>query len=232
VPRATASVLVLASLLAPGSGRAEEPPPSITVTGSGEVRAAPDRADVTAGVVSEASSAAEAVRANSAAMQSVLSALDELGIPKKQVQTQGFSVAPVYEEHSGMRGAPRIAGYRVSNQVSVEVQGVERVGAVLDRLVAAGANELGGVAFSMGEPTPLLDEARRRAVADARRKAELYAAAAGARLGKLLRLDEAAGGVPIPMFRRGMMAAEAAVPVAPGELALEASVTVTYAIAP
>jgi hypothetical protein len=232
MPRAGFLALLLA-LVAPVAARADEPPPAITVSGEGEVRAVPDTGQIAAGVVTEATTASEALRANSAAMQRVMAALDELGIPKKSVQTWGFSVSPVYEDHAVSRRAPRIAGYRVSNQVAVEVQGVERVGAALDRLVAAGANELGGVAFSVAEPVPLVDEARRRAMADARRRAEIYAAAAGVKLGRVLQVEETGGGSPVQIRYARTMAAEAAAPpIAAGELELSASVRVTYAIAP
>jgi uncharacterized protein YggE len=124
-----------------------------------------------------------------------------------------------------------IRGYRATNQVQVEVVGVDKVGGVLDALVAAGANELGGITFGIAEPTPLLDEARRKAVADARRKAELYAAAANVTLGRVTHVDETGGGGPPPVpYAR--MEAMAATPIAAGELDLTASVTVTFAIAP
>jgi hypothetical protein len=233
MPRTLASLSIVLLLAAAAARAAEPPPPAVTVVGSGEVRAAPDSARITAGVVTESSSAAEAVRANSTAMQRVLAVLETQGIPEKSVQTQGFSVGPVYDEATVGRRAPRVVGYRVSNQVAVQVEGVDKVGAVLDAVVTAGANELGGVEFSLAEPTPLLDEARRRAVADARRRAELYASAAGVRLGAVLRIDEAGGGPQPVAFARGMMAEMAAAPpVAPGELVLSAAVTISFAIAP
>jgi uncharacterized protein YggE len=124
-----------------------------------------------------------------------------------------------------------ITGYRVANQVSVEVLGTDKVGAVLDALVGAGANDLGGIAFGIAEPAPLLDGARRNAIADARRKAELYATAAGVQLGRVLHVDEAGGGgPPVPIAYARMEAAAA--PIASGQLELSASVTVTFAMAP
>jgi uncharacterized protein YggE len=206
--------------------------PAIRVAGTGEISAAPDTGHLTAGVVSEAPSAAEAVRANGTAMERVLAALETAGIERKDVQTSGFSVWPVYAEATEPTAAPRITGYRVSNQVSVRVAGVEKVGGVLDQLVAAGANEMGGVSFSIGDPEPLLDEARKRALADARRKAELYAAAAGVRLGRLLGIDETGAGPPGPLPRAARMEASAAVPIAPGQVELSVTTIATYAIEP
>ena len=211
---------------------ADQPPPSITVTGSGSVSAAPDTGRLSAGVVSEGRGAAEAVRANTEAMQQVLAALDKAGIPKKDVQTRGFSLSPVYAERPKRADAPEIVGYRAENTVEVTVAGVEKVGLVLDRLVAAGANRIGGVSFSIGEPDALLDDARRKAIADARRKAEIYAAAAGAKLGRVLRIEEESGPRPGPWVPMARMEAAAAVPVAPGQLELAVTVSVTWSLEP
>lgn len=229
--RRHALLCLLALLAAPAAARAYDTP-SIQVAGTGEVSATPDTGHLSAGVVTEAPTAAEAVRANGAAMERVLAALEAAGIAKKDVQTSGFSVWPVYAESAGGAVQPRITGYRVSNQVSVRVAGVEKVGGVLDQLVASGANEMGGVSFSIGDPEPLLDEARKRALADARRKAELYAASAGVRLGRLLRIEETGGGGPGPMPRMARMEASAPVPISPGQLELSVTTTVTYAIEP
>lgn len=206
--------------------------PSITVMGTGQVSAAPDMAQISAGVVSESPRAADAVKAANAAMQKVLAALDAAGIEKKYVQTSRFDVSPVYSDGVARGGRPTVTGYRASNQVQVEVHGVEKVGAVLDALVGAGANELGGIRFDIADPAPLVDEARRKAIADARRKAELYATAAGVTIGRVIGIDEAGGGGPVPVAYGRMMAEAAPAPVAPGQLDLSASVTVTFAIAP
>jgi hypothetical protein len=222
----------LAALAAAAPALANESAqPSITVTGAGQVSAAPDMAQVSAGVVTESARAADAVKATSAAMQKVLAALDAAGIEKKYVQTHRFDVSPVYADGSSRGGRPSIVGYRATNQVQVEVHGVDKVGAVLDALVGAGANELGGISFGIAEPAPLLDDARRKAIADARRKAELFAREAGVALGRVLEIDESGGG-PVPVAYGRMMAEAVAAPVAPGQLDLSASVTVTFAIAP
>lgn len=225
------ALATLAAVATAGAPARAADPPAIRVTGIGQAVAAPDTAELSAGVTSEAATAAEAVRANGAAMATVLAALEAAGIPKQQVQTSGFSVFPTFADLAEPAARPRIVGYRVSNQVSVRVVGVEKVGGVLDQLVAAGANEVSGVSFSIGEPTPLLDEARRRALADARRKAEVYAAASGVRLGRLLAIEEVGSGGPAPMPRARMEAA-AAVPIAPGQVELGVSVIATYAIEP
>lgn len=226
------STLCFAALLAAAPALANDDVPSITVTGTGQVAAAPDKAEISAGVVTEAPRATDAVKTNAAAMQKVLAALDAAGIDRKHVQTSRFDVSPVYADGDPQRRLPPvITGYRAANQVSVTVLGTEKVGTVLDALVAAGANELGGISFGIAEPAPLLDGARRNAIADARRKAELYATAAGVQLGRVLHVDETGGGgSPVPVAYARMEAA--ASPIAAGQLELSASVTVTFAIAP
>ena len=243
---AIAPLSVAVWIAAPAASGAEERAPSVTVTGAGQVSGAPDLAHVAAGVVAEAPRAADAVQQASAAMQKVIAALDKAGIDKKDVQTSRFDVSPVYADtpRTG-RGTPQITGYRASNQVQVEVRGVDtagraapgplsqRVGGVLDALVAAGANDVGGVTFGIAEPAPLQDEARKKAIADARRKAELYAAATGATLGRVLAIDESGGAAPpMPVRYRMEAAAAAPVPIAPGELDLGVNVVVTWALAP
>lgn len=230
--RSAAAVTLLALAGLAGAPAHAVDTPSILVSGTGEVAAAPDTGHLSAGVVSEASTAADAARANGVAMQRVLAALETAGIAGKDVRTEFFQVQPVYADQTVPREQPRIIGYRVSNQVAVRVRDIAKVGAVLDALVGAGANDVGGISFSIGDPTPLLDEARKRALADARRKAEVYAASAGVRLGRLLELSEGADGGPGPMPRMASMAAAKAVPIATGELELTVTLQARYAIEP
>ena len=229
--RTAAAILALAVL---GGGPAHAvDTPSIVISGTGVVTAAPDTGNLAAGVASEAETAADAARANSAAMQRVLDALDAAGIAKKDVRTEHFQVHPVYgDPMPASRERPRITGYRVSNQVTVRVRDLEKVGAVLDAVMGAGANEIAGISFSIADPTPLLDEARKRALADARRKAELFATTAGVGLGRLLELSEDGGGMPGPMPRMATMSAAESVPIATGEMELSITVRARYAIEP
>ncbi len=222
---AAASVLGAAPSGAQGEGEA----PSIVVVGEGAVSAPPDSAQVRAGVVTEATTASAAVAANNEALKRVLKALTAAGVPSKDVQTESLSVQPRYRAGSQGRRQSEIVGYEVSNRVRVTIRELDGLGAVLDDLVRQGVNQLHGIQFSVRDPTRLLDEAREQAMTDARRKAELYAQAAGARLGRALRVEE--GGVSRPgPIRVRSLAAQAAVPVAPGELEFAAQVTVTYAM--
>ena len=225
------AIALVGAVLAPASagGQGEAGATAIVVVGVGSVSAPPDSAQLRAGVVTQATSASEALEANSAAMQRVLQTLTAAGVPAKQVQTESLNIQPRYRSGSQGRGEKQIAGYEVSNRVRVVIRDLERLGSILDDLVGQGANQLYGILFSVRDPTRLLDEARQNAMADARRKAELYAQAAGARLGRALRIEEGVAARPGPMLR-SLAGAEAAVPVAPGELEFSARVTVTYAM--
>jgi uncharacterized protein YggE len=228
--RIAAAILVLCVLFGAGAVRGEqEPAPSITVVGSGTAAAPPDTAEVTAGVVTQAATAAQALTQNSAAMDRVLKSLTGLGIAERDIRTSGVSVMPQRAQpQPGRQQAPAIVGYEVTNQVHVKVRNIAILGRLLDTLVGQGANALGGIAFSVADPAPLLTEARTRAVADARRKAEVYTAAAGVKLGRIIFIRDATPGIPRPMAAR--MMASSGVPIAPGEQELEASVSITYGL--
>ena len=217
--------LALATLLVAPAWAAD--PHTIAMTGHGEVRAVPDTALIQAGVTSTAPTAAAALAANNSRMTAVVAALKKLGVPDRSIQTSSFSVSPQYT--NGDNNNPRrLTGYQVSNEVAVRLDDVSRAGGVLDALIAAGANQMNGISFEVASPEPLLDQARTSAVADARRRAETYAKAAGVSLGPILSISE--GGAeppPRPMYR---MAMAAGVPVSPGEQAIAADVTMVWEI--
>ena len=202
---------------------------TISVSGVGEVQAVPDMAIVSAGVATDGSTARTALSANNAAIARVVQAVRDAGVDARDVQTARVNVSPVYSQPRGE--APRISGHRASNTVTVRLRDLPKLGAMLDGLVAAGANQLHGVRFTFAEPDRLLDEARKKAVAEARRKAELFAAASGVRVGAVLSIEEGEGAVPMP--RPIAMAARAeavGVPIEAGEIELRASVRVVFAI--
>ena len=206
--------------------------PSITVVGSDKVSAKPDMAQIQVGVVTEASSAATALKENNDRMTKLFSSLEERGVARKDVQTSNFSVMPQYKRGSHGEQMSEIVGYRVSNSVGIKVRKLEALGQVLDEIVQKGANQIHGVSFSVAEPTHLLDEARRKAVADARRKAELYAKEAGVEVGQVLLIQEQTPHTPGPMVVGLARSQAAGVPIAEGELDFGATITVTYAIIP
>jgi uncharacterized protein YggE len=221
----TTCVLLAAASMASG----EEPAPSITVIGSGAASGPSDTAEVNTGVVTQAATASQAMSQNSAAMDQVLKALTALGIADRDIHTTNISIVPVRAPPQTGRQQPSpIVGYEVTNQVHVTVRNLAALGRLLDTLVSRGANALGGIGFSIADPAPLLEQARTRAIADARQKAQVYAAAAGVKLGRVIFIRDTTPGLPRPMAAR--MMTSAAVPIAPGEQELEVSVSVTYAL--
>ncbi len=203
----------------------------ITVTGEGRVDQAPDMATVSLGVTTEGKTAAEALAANSAEIAKVLERLTAAGVEARDVQTSGLSVNPNWQNYSSGE-APKIAGFIANNGVTVRIRALDGLGAVLDAAVKDGANQLNGVEFGLQDPRPAQDEARRRAVADAKARAELLAGAAGVKLGAIRSINESLGAPPpMPMY---CMAADAAagapVPVAGGEVSTMANVTIVWEI--
>jgi len=204
-------------------------PASITVMGSGTVSAPPDTAELTTGVVTQAASAAQALAANSAAMEAMLKSLHSLGIAEKDILTTNITVTPQRRQSKDDNQPPKVVGYEVANQVRVKVRDLSRLGRVVDEQVTQGANVLSGIHFGVQEPTQLLDEARTKAMVDARRKAEVYANAAGVKLGRPLSVQEVGAVLPRPLTgSRAVISA--AVPIAPGEEEFQATITVTFAI--
>ena len=188
---------------------------------------APDQAQIDGGVTSDAKTAREASEANNAAMGKVLLALKGAGIEEKDTQTSRLSLQPQYAPNR--TGSSPITGYRASNRVTIRLRDVTKVANVIDVLVGAGANDIGGINFTVSQPSKHLDEAREKAVADARRKAEIFAKAAGVTLGEPLSISEE--GAPAPLFRGKMAAPMAAgAPVAQGEETLSVTVSVSWAI--
>jgi hypothetical protein len=204
-------------------------PPAIAVTGEAQISVAPDIAFVDAGVATDARTAREASEANNTAMAKVFAALKAANVDARDIQTSRLSLQPQYAPNRS--GPSPVVGYRASNRVTVRIHDVSKVAGVIDTLVGAGANDIGNVAFEVSQASKLLDDAREKAVADARRKAEIYARAAGVTLGPPLSISEG-GGAPEPMFRAKMAApmAAAPTPIAQGEETLSVSVSVTWAI--
>jgi len=211
--------------------RAQEPPPvppaRIIVSGEGSVTAAPDYAYVTIGATTNGATAGAATEANSRIMASVATALRGAGIAPQDMQTAHFSVQPIYSSVTS-NSAPKLSGFAVTNQFGVTVRQVERVGDVLDRAIGAGANDVGTIQFDHADLSKTLDAARTAALADAHRKAEIYARAAGLTLGSVSWVIEEQANAPQPRVLGARMAASAGVPIAAGEDTLEVRVTVGF----
>lgn len=229
----TALALAAPAMAMPGKGghhMCHHPVSRLTVTGEGEARVAPDLATIQLGVTTQAASAAEAMRQNSDQQQAVIAALTGAGIGDADIQTAGLNLSPVMDYAEGR--APSVTGYQATNMVSVRVTDVARLGEVLDAIVAAGANEINGISFVRDDSRGAQDEARRAAVEDARHKAEVLAEAAGLTLGPVLVLrDTPQPEGPRPMMMEARAVKDSAsVPIAAGEVALNAMVEMQFAL--
>ncbi len=212
------------------TGSGPRPGGTITVQGEAGVSAVPNRAELIAGHTNRAETAAKAMAANNAAMETVFVALKAIGIAERDMRTVGFSVAPVMAR-ADRKSPPEIVAYGVSNRVVVTLRDRAKLGALLDILTRAGANRIDGVRFLIGDAEKLTDEARRKAFGDARRKARLYAESAGVTLGRVVKITEQSIRIPGPRMVQAIeMQAMSRVPVAAGELSIDASVIVTFAI--
>jgi uncharacterized protein YggE len=197
----------------------------VTVTGESSVSVPPDSALIRLGVSTRGKTAREANDANASQMTGVLTAVKAAGIAEKDIQTSRLSLQPQTEVTGG---ASRLVGFQATNQITVTIREIDKLSTLLDRAIAAGANEMSGVEFVVSDYSKLLDQARGEAIADARRKAEIYARAAGLKLGRAVSITEENASPPRPM--QAMRAA--AVPIAPGEQKLQASVSVSYELTP
>jgi uncharacterized protein YggE len=226
-------ILTLAFAAARPIGAQQNPPTtsgyprSVTVVGRGEIKARPDTAIIHIGVDTEAKTAREALAQNNTEAAAVQKKLADLGIDAKDIQTSGFNIYPVY----GTDGR-QLTGYRVNNSVTVKIRGVDKAGALLDQVVQAGANSIGGITFTVDSPRGFEDQAREQAMRDAKARADLLARAAGASVGEVLVITENVGSpvMPIAMERAVAQDAAAPVPVQPGEQTIAISVQVTYAL--
>jgi len=228
--------------LAPSKAQASsndngDQPGVLSLTATGEVKAAPDMATITVGVVTQGAAASDALEDNEDAMRRIYKALKARDISEKDIQTSQFSVTPLYNNNSSMRRRrenPAIIGYRVSNSLDVQVRDLGDLGAVLDKMIKLGSNRINGVRFGFGNLQKLQDEARRKAVRAARKRARLYANAAGVTLGRILSISESGGNVPRPYMRAMRMdkgfSSASAVTIAPGQQSVRASISMSWAL--
>lgn len=205
---------------------------SIAISGHGEVRAIPDLAQISLGVTSNALTAREALDANTKNMNTLIDTLETAGIERRDMTTSNFSVGPRLDYGQGGNQPPKVTGYDVNNMLTVVVRKLDSLGTVLDQAVSSGSNQINGISFSVSKPDDMLNEARKSAVADARQKAEIYAAAGGFKLGQVISLSEGGGyQPPMPMMAKAARAESAdAVPVAQGEQTLGIDVNLVWLI--
>jgi uncharacterized protein len=217
---ATAQEVRVAPVLADGT--------LLEIVGEGHAARVPDLATIRAGVVTQAVSAAAALQQISVRMSAVLAALKKAGIADRDIQTASISLSPQYRYAENK--PPVVTGYQASNQVTVRFRDLARTGAVLDTLVAQGANSIDGPNLSIDKPDAALDEARIEAVAKARARAETYAKAAGLRVDRILSISES-GAAPEPVLVASFARAKAdsaPAPIAVGEQDLNVTVTVRF----
>ncbi len=229
------ALLVAAAVVAPGHRAAAEPgPSSLTVTASGRIEARPDIAVVTAGVVTEAKTSAEALANADKAAAAFLAEVEAAGIAKADVATTEFRLNPIWSSRpsTSTAEASRITGYGVTNVFAVKVRRLADLGPLLERLVAKGSNSISGIAFEVSDADARRDQARVAAVAAARARAELLAHAAGQRLERLITLTEGAADAPHPVYFAKAAPMAAGVPVEAGTQIIGAEVTMTFEIAP
>ncbi len=209
-------------------------PHILSVSGQGEVRAIPNQAQLSAGVVTEGKTAAAALAANSRAMNDVFAAIRKLGVPERSIRTSNFTVSPQYapyRNNGGDDSAQRIIDYQVSNEVTVILDDVSKVGPALDALVSSGANQANSISFGIRDEKPLLEQARANAVKDATARAQTLAHAAGVTLGPIFSIQEDGGMRPNSITAMTMEARAAApTPIAAGEETIDASVTMSWEI--
>ncbi len=204
------------------------PPSMITVSGEATISVAPDQAEIEAGITSDAKTAREASDANNAAMGKLLLALKAANVEQKDIQTSQLSLQPQYAPNRS--GPSPVVGYRASNRVTVRLHDILKVASTIDMLVGAGATDIGGIGFSVSNASKLLDDARGQAVADARRKAEIYAKAAGVTLGAPLGISEEGAPGPMPYRKMAVGMAASPTPIAQGEETLHVTVSISWAI--
>lgn len=225
--------VAIAATLAASAALAQQAPATLTLSATSEVQAAPDIAAIGAGVVTQALEAQTALSANSAQMVRVVAALKKAGIAERDIQTSGLNLQPQFRYEQNQ--PPVLTGFQASNRVQVTLRDVNATGRVIDALVKEGANQIDGPDFRVANPEPLLDRARTEAVKRARARADLYAAAAGLSVTRITAINEGFEQRP-PMPKGRMMAmeasADAAPPVAPGEVALSATVTMEFELSP
>jgi uncharacterized protein YggE len=233
--KAVAAVALMASLAAPAAAQeAQVSVPAVqgtllTVNAEGRTEGRPDMATINLGVTTEGQTAQAALAENARRMTALTQALRRAGVAERDIQTSNVSVHPQQQYVEGQQ--PRITGYQANNTVTAKVRRIDTTGRVIDAAVAAGGNTVHGVSFSYQAPDAQLDAARRDAIAEARRRAELYASALNMRVVRVVAVQEGGGfspPIPMPMMARMESAQDASTPIAPGEIETRVNVGVTF----
>lgn len=200
----------------------------LDLSATGEVSRVPDVAIVSAGVTTLAPTATGAIEENSTRMERVRAALRRAGIADRDIQTSSLNLSPEYRY--GENQPPVLTGYRASNMVNVRFRDIKATGRILDALVAEGANQITGPNLTIDQPEQALDEARTKAIAVGRARAELYARTLGMRVARLLSVSESGGYAvpPVVVMARSGHADMAATKIEPGEQQLQLSLAMSF----
>jgi uncharacterized protein YggE len=221
-------LLLVATSLAAAQTPSVPPEPQVVTSGEGLVQAVPDRAWVTIGAESRAASPKDAQRRNTEAMTPVQQKLRAAGLAMDAIRTIGYDVQYEWEYINNKRVGK---GYVARNTIEVRIDDVERVGEVLEIAAGSGATSLGGVRFDFKDRKKYERDALRLAVSDARAKADAAAAGAGRTIDRIVRIEESGAppSIPRPMFREAVqsVAADAAPPIAIGQIEIRVNVTLT-----
>ncbi len=227
-------VLLLLALVAPLSAAEAPEPPTLSVTGTAEVRVQPDLATVRLGVQSQAQDARSAQEETNRLMQRVIQQVRQTGIPQEQIQTAQLQLEPVYAPRRPQEATtpPQVVAYRATNTVVVRIEELNRVGRVIDAGISAGANNVEGIQFGLRDDLAVRTRALAEATREARVKADAIAGGLGVRI-RGIRQAQEGGAIVRPLLQRGFAAEslQASTPVAPGQVTVSASVTVQYLIA-
>ncbi len=207
-----------------------QPETTLSISAEGSVNRAPDIAFLNAGVQTQGDTAQAAMSANATAMNGVFDALAAANVDRKDMQTSNFSLQPQYDYSNRSNGEPpRLTGYQASNQLTVRVRDLDNLGQTMDALVGAGGNTFSGLRFALEDDRAAKNAARDIAMKEAISRAELYAAASGYEVARVVTISESGGYSPQPM---AMMAqarsVESATPIASGEVGYSVSVNVTF----
>jgi hypothetical protein len=202
----------------------------LDVLATGEVTRVPDVAIISAGVVSRSATASGALQDTADRMQRVLTALKRAGVEDRDVQTSNVGLNPEYRYPQNE--SPQLVGYTASNTVTVRFRDIRNSGRILDALVGQGANQINGPSLIVDKPEAALDEARARAIAVGRARAELYARSLGLRVVRVVSVNESGGSYPVPppmpMYARAEMAQAADTKIVPGEQKLQVNLAMTF----